>query len=63
MSKKIVKKSPIDFKVKVIFYGLPEMDKEEILESLGFLKSVVEDIKKEKDKKVFSKRCIYKLMK
>lgn len=62
MSKKIVKKSPIDFKVKVIIYGLPTSTKKEIKEIVSYLKKLTDVIEK-KDNLGFSKRFIAKLTK
>lgn len=55
------KKSPIDYKVKVTIYGLPEKGiKKQIV---SYLKKVISGIEKEKDIKVWNKRVIFKLMK
>lgn len=56
------KKSPIDFKVKIIIYGLPQMGKREMKSVLKYMDNVMTEIETE-DPKIFTKRAIFKLMK
>ncbi len=61
MSKQIVKKSPIDFKAKIIVYGLPEMKKKDLKSMIKWMSRIVSQM--EKDPSIYAKRYIAKLMK
>lgn len=61
MSKKIVKPSPIDFKAKLIVYGLPEMNKREIKSLMSWISKTAKEISKHPED--YYKRAIFKLMK